>query len=103
MKVCAKRRGLIREIRRGEKVEWLNFNRFGIAFSCLTRLDIQEKIILDIHTSQCKLKGLVAVVHNARRTSGKYRYGVQFCFGANSYMGSADIREALATLETDLN
>ena len=48
MKVCAKRRGLIREIRRGEKVEWLNFNRFGIAFSCLTRLDIQEKIILDI-------------------------------------------------------
>jgi len=99
MHVWIKRRGLLREFIKGEAAEWFNFNQHGMAFSCSTHLNINEELLIDLKVGNLAVHSLVAVIHNARRQAGKYRYGVQFCFGANSHMQSHEIKELLCSVE----
>ncbi len=102
LKLCIRRKGLLRSFTKGEPAEWLNFNEFGLAFSCQCRFDINETVILDIKSPTITLNDIVAVIHNARRQAGSFRYGVQFYFGANSYMRSDEVRKKLLAIEKDL-
>jgi len=102
MQVNVKRCGLLDEFGKGEDVEWLNYNQFGIAFVSKNHFNINEKLTLTLKTDTIKAPNLIGVVHNARRQAGKYRYGVQFYFGANAYMKSAEVKELLAALEDTL-
>ena len=102
LQLQCRRRGLLNQLTKPESVDWLNFNQFGFAFSSAQRFEINEKIIVSIKAQTCTLKDLVAVIHNARRQGGVFRYGAQFYFGANSYMKSPDIIEALAQIEGQL-
>lgn len=103
MDVLVKRNSIVHELIKGEHVDWLNFNRYGLAFACNRRFNINEKILIDLKTSMLCLTNLVAVIHNARRQNNKFRYGVQFYFGANSYMSSVEIQEMLDVIEQALN
>lgn len=99
MRVWIRRRGLLREFIKGEPAEWLNFNQFGLAFASKQQFEINDEIIIDIKTTTTTVSDLVAVIHNARRQAGKFRYGVQFYFGANSHMQSTEVRDLLDTIE----
>lgn len=99
MDVWIKRRSLLREFIKGEPAEWFNFNQYGMAFSSNVHLNIHEEILMDIKVAHLSVHSLVAVIHNARRQAGKYRYGVQFYFGANSHMQSHEIKELLCQIE----
>lgn len=99
MDVWIRRRGLLREFIKGEPVQWFNFNRYGMAFAGMAHLNIHEEILIDVKIGNLVASDLVAVVHNARRQAGKYRYGVQFYFGANSHMQSEEVKELLASFE----
>lgn len=102
LQLCIRRKGLLRSFAKGEPAEWLNYNEFGLAFSCDTRFEINETIIIDIKTADITLNDMVAVIHNARRQTGSFRYGVQFYFGANSYMRSTEVRDKLLEIEREL-
>lgn len=102
LKLSIRRKGLFRSFTKGETAEWLNFNEFGLAFSCNCRFEINETIILDIKTPTTTLHDIVAVIHNARRQAGKFRYGVQFYCGANSYMQSDEVRKKLLAIKKEL-
>lgn len=102
LKLCIRRKGLLRSFTKGEPVEWLNFNVHGLAFSCHSHFEINETVLLDIKTPSTTLHDIVAVIHNARKQAGKFRYGVQFYFGANSYMRSAEVRAHLLQIENEL-
>ncbi len=102
MCICFKRQRFLHELRKAIEVDWINFNQYGFCFSTIIRLDMCEQIIVNIKTPATCLKGLVAVIHNARRQGGKYRYGAQFYYGANSYMQSPDVQDALARIELNL-
>lgn len=102
MNVLVKRNSIVHELIKGEQVEWLNFNRYGLAFACERHFNINEKILIDIKISALSITNLVAVIHNARRQNNKFRYGVQFYFGANSYMSSVEIQEMLDLIEQSL-
>jgi len=99
LQLCLRRKGLMHSFNKREPVEWLNFNEFGLAFSCATHFDINETILIDLKTPFSTLHDVVAIIHNARKKAGEYRYGVQFYFGANSYMSSSEIREKLSAIE----
>lgn len=103
LELCIRRKGLLHSFSKRESVEWLNFNEFGLAFSCDTHFDINETILIDFKTPPNCLHDIVAIIHNARRQAGKFRYGVQFYFGANSYMRSTEVREKLLAIEESLN
>ena len=102
MNVFVKRNSIVHELIKGEPVEWLNFNRYGLAFACHRRFNINEKVLVDLKTKTLCVNNLVAVIHNARRQNKQFRYGVQFYFGANSYMNSAEMQDMLDTLEQTL-
>ena len=102
LQLCIRRKGLLHSFGKGEHAEWLNFNEFGMAFSCETRFQINETIIIDIKTPNTTANDIVAVIHNARRQAGLCRYGVQFYFGANSYMRSTEIKDKLLRIEAEL-
>jgi len=102
MSVWIRHRSFLKEFVRGEPVDWINFNQYGLAFSSTTHLAIHEEILVNIKASGIALNNLVAVVHNARRQAGVYRYGVQFYFGANSHMQCCETRELLALVEQQL-
>ena len=99
MQVWVKRRSLLREFIKGEAVEWLNFNQHGMAFASNIHLNIHEEVLINLKIGNFSIHALVAVIHNARRQAGKYRYGVQFSFGANSHMKSHEIKELLCAVE----
>ena len=103
LQLCIRRKGLLRSLSKREPAEWLNFNEFGLAFSCDTHFEISETILIDLKTPTSTLHDIVAIIHNARKQAGKCRYGVQFYFGANSYMRSAEVREKLLAIEQLLN
>lgn len=103
LKLCIRRKGLLRSFTKGEPVEWLNFNEHGLAFSSESHFEINETVLLDLKTPCTTLHDIVAVVHNARKQAGKFRYGVQFYFGANSYMRSAEVRADLLEIEEELD
>ena len=102
LQLCLRRKGLLRSFTKGESAEWLNFNEFGMAFSCRSRFEINEAIIMDIKTPNIALHDVIAVIHNARRQAGIFRYGVQFYYGANSYMRSTEVKEKLLAIEQEL-
>ncbi|MEZ5525234.1 MAG: hypothetical protein R3E62_09805 [Pseudomonadales bacterium] len=102
LKLCIRRKGLLRSFTKGEPAEWLNFNGHGLAFACKNHFEINETLLLDLKTPKTTLHDIVAVVHNARKQAGKFRYGVQFYFGANSYMRSAEVRKFLQQIEEEL-
>jgi hypothetical protein len=102
MCICFKRQSFLHELRKAIEVDWINFNQYGFCFSSDIRLEMCEQIIVNIKTPDHNMKGLVAIIHNARRQGGQYRYGAQFYYGANSYMQSPDIQETLALIELDL-
>lgn len=99
MRVWIRRRGLLREFIKGEPAQWLNFNQFGLAFASKRQFEINDELIIDIKTATVTVTDLVAVIHNARRQAGKFRYGVQFYFGANSHMQSNEVKELLDSIE----
>lgn len=103
LKLCIRRKGLLRALSKGEAGEWLNFNEFGLAFSCQTHFQINETILLDLKTPSITLHDIVAIIHNARKQAGKLRYGVQFYFGANSYMRSTEVKAQLLQIEQELD
>ena len=103
VQLCIRHKGLLRSFNKGVPAELLNFNEFGLVFSCQTRFEINENILIDIKTPGATLDDLVAVVHNARKQAGKFRYGAQFYFGTNSYMRSAEVREHLLQIELQIN
>ena len=100
LQVCVKRCTLLDEFGKGEDVQWLNFNQFGIAFVSDVHYSINEKISLCLKTDSLKASNIVGVIHNARRHAGAYRYGVQFYFGANAYMRSSEAKALLTDLES---
>mgnify|MGYP002713173294 CR=1 FL=1 len=102
MNVWIRRRRFLKEFIKGEPVNWINFNQYGMAFSSTTHLDVHEEILVNVKTTDISLTNLVAVVHNARRQAGTNRYGVQFYFGANSHMQCYETRELLALIEQRL-
>ena len=57
---------------------------------------------MDIKTPTTTINDVVAVVHNARRQAGLFRYGVQFYFGANSYMRCEEVKKSLLAIEKEL-
>lgn len=102
LQLSIRRKGLLHSFSRIESVEWLNFNEFGLAFSCDTHFDISETILIDFKTPPNCLHDIVSIIHNARKQGGKFRYGVQFYFGANSYMRSSEVRKKLLAIENML-
>jgi hypothetical protein len=103
MRIHVKRNSIVHELIKGERVDWLNFSRYGLAFACQRKFNVNEKILIDIKTSAHRITNLVAVIHNARRQNNLFRYGVQFYFGANSYMSSAEIQDVLDAIEQSLD
>jgi len=103
LQLCIRRKGLLHSFSKREPAEWMNFNEYGLAFSCGTPFDINETILIDLKTPTTTLHDIVAIIHNARKQAGKYRYGVQFYFGANSYMRSTEVRNDLLAIEELLN
>jgi len=99
MHIHVKRNSIVHELIKGEQVEWMNFNRYGLAFSCERKFNVNEKILIDIRTSVLSITNLVAIIHNARRQNNQFRYGVQFYFGANSYMNSVEMQDMLDAIE----
>ncbi len=102
MHIRVKHKGMLREFVKGVAVEWLNFNRCGLSFMSNRHFEIHERIVIDITTSNCAVRQLVAIIHNARKQAGIFRYGAQFYFGANSHMQTREIIEALQTIEQSL-
>lgn len=103
LQLCIRRKGLLSSFSKKESAEWLNFNEFGLAFSCDTHFEVNETILINLKTPSTNLHDIVAIIHNARKQAGKYRYGVQFYFGANSYMRSSEVRENLLAIKELLN
>lgn len=103
LQLCIRRKGVLHAFSKRTPAEWLNFNEFGLAFSCDTHFEINEKILIDLKTPTMTLHDVVAIVHHARRQAGKYRYGIQFYFGANSYMSSTETREKLLAIRDELD
>lgn len=102
LQFCVHRKGLMYSFNKRHTVEWLNFNEYGLAFSCDIHFDINETILVDFKTSPNRLSDIVAIIHNARRQADKFRYGAQFYFGANSYMRSSEVRKKLLAIEESL-
>ena len=102
LQLCVRRKGLLHRFSKGQSVECQNFNEFGLALSCDTLFDINETILIDFKTPLHCLHDIVAIVHHARRQAGKFRYGVQFYFGANSYMRSTEVRAKLLAIEESM-
>ena len=102
LQLCIRRKGLLHSFSKREPVQWLNLNTHGFAFSSHSHFAINEIILVDFKCASTTLHDIVAVIHNARKQAGEFRYGAQFYFGANSYMRSAEVRAQLEQIEQEL-
>lgn len=85
-----------------EKVQPVDFNFSGIAVETNLDLDTDSKIFLDISKGKNRASNLSAVIRHAVSQGGKNRYGLQFDFSANEYMGSEAVERTLTTIELSL-
>ena len=104
LSVTVKRSGLFAGLPKPQRVEWMDYNRLGMAFESEGKFYLTSKVLLTLAISDVKdvsLSKVVAHVRNIGIRSGskKYRYGVEFDYRANNYMKSTKVKNALVDIE----
>lgn len=112
LSVRMRRSGLLSRIRRAQVVDWLDYNRFGLAVACRKRMRTGTCLLLDLDIAEGEkiaLQGVVGIVRNVQRdATGFYRCGIEFDLLANERMrrelhrGLARIESLLAAILQDL-
>lgn len=100
--VVAQRPGFWSLISKPRRVDWMDFNRLGMAFECDAKFKAGAPLMLHLDirdTEHVTASNIVASIRNVGRRSRRYRYGVEFDFLANDHMNSAAVRESLAEIE----
>ena len=100
--VTVKRSGPLRAIFKPHRVDWMDYNRMGMAFESGNKFSLSSKLLLTLAISDMKdvsLSNVVAHVRNIGKRSNSYRYGVEFDYRANDYMNSAEVKTALIDIE----
>ena len=102
LSVAVKRTGPLGGLFRPHRVDWMDFNRLGMAFESGNKFSLSTKLLLTLAISDEKdvsLSNVVAHVRNIGKRSNKYRYGVEFDLRANDYMNSVEVKTALIDIE----
>lgn len=98
-----RQRGLFGAWRASRIVDWMDFNRFGMAFETDRRLRCGQRLLVSLKIEDARaydITGVAATVRQVTRPHrGRIRCGVEFDFRAGPQMRSVETLTALAGIE----
>ncbi len=103
MFVTVRRHSFIKMFQKPHIVNWMDFNRHGMAFVSDHRYKTGSELLIELSiddsNSQKSLSEVVGVVTNIKEDAGNYRCGIKFNFDANDYMKSDVVKQSLQSIE----
>lgn len=102
MFVTVKRHSFIKMFQKPHIVNWMDFNRHGMAFVSDHRYKTGSELLIELSiddSNKKSLSGVVGVVTNIKEDAGNYRCGIKFNFDANDYMKSDVVKQSLQNIE----
>lgn len=82
-----------------ERVNPIDFNRFGMAIDTNLELEIESNVFVDISRGKDCASDIICTVCYVQNQGKNNRYGLLFNFAANEYMSSEEVEEVLVNIE----
>ena len=86
-------------VKRIERVKALDFNTMGLSIETNLLFNVGETICMEIANRNERLSDIVGIVCYLEEQIDNFRYGIQFDFGANSFMCSDEVEGALNNIQ----
>jgi len=102
LSVRVRRPGLAGRLLGEKTVDWMDFNRGGMAFETPQKFSLATRLWLHLSIRDEKaveIPGVLSEVRNISDCSGRYRYGVQFDCNDTPNMDAGEIERSLADIE----
>ena len=103
--VTVKRHGFMNVFQKPQIVNWMDFNRLGMAFISDHKYHVGSELLIELSIDDLdginkeSVSGVVGIITNMRKDAGSYRYGIKFDFDANEYMESDALKQSLMSIE----